>query len=239
MALTALLTREVCARLKPGMRVASIGYPDIVAPHRDLAAYLGERMERLVYRADSEAIQKRHGAIERIPDAASFFGLLECELDVYDVVEDRGGEIIADFNYQFETRKYDAVLDVGSAEHCFNIGVAMANMAGMVRQGGHIFHENPFNWGNHGFWNLNPTAYADFYEHNGFTLRECWLCPRGGEPIKNVERLRRFNFTGVEANLIAVAERVDVRSISWPVQGKYKGLIPTPGIAGEQQREAA
>ena len=57
MALTSLLLKEVVKRLKPGMRVASIGYPDIIAPHNELAEYLGDKMPRMVYRADSEKIQ--------------------------------------------------------------------------------------------------------------------------------------------------------------------------------------
>jgi hypothetical protein len=243
MGLNTNLLRAVAKRIKPGMLVCSFGYPDIVAPPKEVGAVLGSKIYGLKYHYASDEIAKWHHVHHRIPDAHAFFELLGCELDVWDIVAHRGRENICDLNIQDEPRllaeKYDMVIDIGSAEHCFNIGSAIANMARVVKKGGTIFHENPFNWGNHGFWNLNPTVYADFYGQNGFTLQECWLCPKGAKPIDNVERQRRFTFTGGEANVIAIAERVETRPIQWPVQGKYRSLIPTPGTAGEQLKEAA
>lgn len=245
MALSSLLMHEVCKRLRPGMRVASVGYPDIVAPLIEVKAILGERFKQLRYRDDSDAIRKWHGGEGRIPDAYSFFELQAASLDVFDIAVLRGGEIILDFNYPITdayTERYDALIDVGSAEHCFNIGTAIKNMATMLGQGGFVFHENPANWFNHGFWNINPTVYADFYGQDGFALRECWLVPRGQEPIRNVERKKRFAYQGPEANMIAVAERVKVLPVEWVVQGKYKSMIAgalpaAAGHPGESQKE--
>lgn len=222
MALSHSQTKALQPLLSRGMRVASLGYPDLIAPIED--------MPGLSYRADSEAICKRHGLARRaIPDAHSFFSLLGCKLDVYDIVAERGCEIICDLNHQLAPQlkawNYDIVLDVGTAEHCFNIAQAMVNMAGMVKMGGYIIHENPANCLNHGFYSLNPTLFADFYAANGFDLLECKLVNREGESA-DVPRTKRFKFVGAEVNVFALARRTGIQPFVWPIQTKYKQSIP-------------
>jgi hypothetical protein len=246
MALSVILCQELCARLKPGDRIASWGYPDIIAPPKEIERILGAKIYGLKYRDDSAAIGKWHGVEHRIPDAYSFFAAQGATLDVYDVAQHRGGEIIADLNEPLAiVTEYDVVIDVGTIEHAFNIGTAFVNMASMLKRGGVILHENPHNWGNHGFYGIQPTLYADFYGQSGFTLHECWLCPRGKDPIKDIERKRRFSYSGPEANMIAIAERTEILPIQFPVQGKYKSMIsaavaaPAAGVPGAPERETA
>ena len=75
------------------------------------------------------------------------------ELDVYDITTERGFEIKTDLNFPLILEKsYDIVIDIGTLEHCFNIGQALMNMASLVGEKGFILHENPYNWGNHGFY---------------------------------------------------------------------------------------
>lgn len=225
--------------IKPTMRVVSLGYPDLVAPMQIIEGLLGEKLSWLEYRADSEAICKRHGLpLRQIPDAESCFRLLGCKLDVYDIVRERGCEIILDLNEPMDVAKqYDIVLDVGTAEHCFNIGQALINMAMMVKEGGYIIHENPFNWGNHGFYNLNPTLFHDFYTENGFKVEELKLVTRSGlaaEPPPT----QRFESPPQEVNIFCVAKRMRVTAFSYPVQTKYKSLIPAAGDSGGRAANA-
>lgn len=224
MALSVTQTEALSRILKPGMRVASMGYPDLIAP-----LFLGE-VDGLKYREDSEAICKRHGLpLRKIPDAQSYFALKDCKLDVYDVVQERGCEILCDLNMQIRHEtSYDIVLDVGTTEHCFNVAQAIMNMAGFVRIGGYILHENPFNWGNHGFYNLNPTFFVDFYEANGFKMLECKLANKKGDYI-NVPPGNRFRYTESEMNVFAMAQRVTIQPFVYPVQRKYAHLIPAAG----------
>jgi len=207
------------------MRVAAMGYPDIIAPLEMLAKI--HDLEGLKYREDSLAICARHGLQNRqIPDAESFFKLCGCELDVYDIVQERGCEILCDLNEPLKVMKaYDLVLDVGTIEHCFNIAQAAFNMAGLVKLGGVIIHENPFNWGNHGLYNLNPTWYADFYGANGFKLLECKLATREGRSAI-IPHTRRFRFLEEEVNVFAMARRMDIVPMTYPTQTKYKSAIP-------------
>lgn len=224
--------------LKPGMKVASMGYPDIIATI-DFIHSLWPDLNDFECRQDSQAICKRHGLQKRpIPDAHSFFSLLGCDLHVYDVVQERGCERLCDLNdagsLKYANNFYDIVLDVGTAEHCFNIGQALFNMAGMVKLGGHIIHENPGNCFNHGFYSLNPTLFADFYAANGFEVIECKLVDRNGAEA-NVPHTKRFRFTGQEVNVFCLARRIEVQSFVMPCQSKYKGLIqPDAGVPGDR-----
>lgn len=80
MALSISQTAALAKILKPGMSIASLGYPDLIALIENMY------MSGLEYRDDSEAICKRHGLKNRpIPDAHSFFELQGCKLDVYDI----------------------------------------------------------------------------------------------------------------------------------------------------------
>jgi len=226
------------------MKVAAMGYPDLIAPTKIIELFLGEKWPLLEYRADSEAICRRHGlALRDIPDAKSFFKLLDWNLDVYDIVQERGGEILCDLNYawgrngQFDPQMdYDIVLDVGTVEHCFNIGQAMFNMAGLVKVGGYIIHENPFNNPNHGFYNLNPTFFVDFYEQNGFKVIECKLTNKNGDSAE-VPHTKRFRFGSDEVNVFCLAQRMKVQSFIYPTQSKYKKLLADAGLAGENPKE--
>lgn len=240
MALSISMTGAVGRLAKPGMRIASFGYPDIIAPITMIERILGDKMAQLEYRADSNAICKRHSLPQRkIPDAESFFRLLDCKLVVYDVVKERGCEVILDLNHRIDpilrAFNYDMALDVGTLEHCFNIAQAAINMAGMLKQGGYILHENPFNWGNHGLYGLNPTWYHDFYEANGFTVLEC----RAAKDIHGTElpATGRFVFVDTEINLFTVAQRSQVRGFVYPTQTKYKKKLPVAGVPGEQLKE--
>src|SRR3990167_442376 len=237
-ALSISQTKALGSILKPGMRVVSMGYPDIIAPNEIIEELLGENKCFIRYRDDSEVICNRHRLTQRkIPDTESLFDALGCKLDVFDIVRERGCEILCDLNYPIVPREtYDIVLDVGTLEHCFNIGQAAFNMAGLVKVGGFILHENPFNWGNHGLYGLNPAWYFDFYEQNGFKLLACRLIPRGGHDPINPPLISRFVFTGQEANIFAVARRDEMKELVYPMQTKYNPAAGVRAIAAAEQR---
>ena len=209
-----------------------MGYPDLIAPIEDIPG--------LEYRADSDAICARHGLRpRRIPDAESYFSLMGCELHVYDIVKERGCERLCDLNEPLLVEKqYDIVLDVGTVEHVINIWQALVNIASLVKLGGHVLHENPFNWGNHGFYNLNPTFYADFYGQNGFEMIECKLVDRNGNSVV-VPLTGRFRWEGKEMNMFAMARRIKIQEFVYPTQSKYKKLFADAGLAGEEEKEIA
>lgn len=95
------------------------------------------------------------------------------------------------------------------------------NMAGVLNEGGVIIHENPHLMANHGFYNLNPTFFHDFYKDNGFELIECCLASKDGHKI-NVPHTQRFKFIGSEINIFAMAKRVAIQPFVMPTQTKYR-----------------
>ena len=236
MALSIAQTIALHNLLREGMKVASFGYPDMIAPPSLMDRLVGTKTG-LKYRTDSDAICRRHGMERRpIPDAEHLFALLGCTLHVYDIVQERGCEILCDLNDPMVViHDYDIVLDVGTVEHCFNIGQAMMNMAGMVKVGGYIVHENPFNCGNHGFYNLNPTFYKDFYTANGFTVLSCLLSTRDGR-VCDVPHASRFSFLEQEINTYALARRDSVVPFTFPMQAKYAKAAAGP--SGERAASA-
>lgn len=229
MALTPLVTRLLIPKLldTPGARVAAMGYPDVVAPIELLRELIGGRADNLKFRDDSEAICKWHGLPSRdIPTAESLFAVMEADLDVFDIASLRGNEIIRDLNYPIDEREeYDFVLDVGTVEHCFNIGQAIINMAGLLKEGGMIFHGNPMQVGNHGFYGLQPTWYADFYGQDGFQLMGCCAQEAGKDEIMEVPLTARFNCPLPNVNIFAAARRTAIKPIQFVTQTKYKKMI--------------
>lgn len=203
-----------------------MGYPDVIYPEEALEKLVGACIKGLKYRPDSYTICQRHSIAYRpVPDAESLFELYGASLDVYDITDERGCEIICDLNYPFPANacgQYDYVLDVGTLEHCFNVAQALVNMACLLKVGGIVIHENPFNWGNHGFYNLNPTLFHDFYTDNGFALLECVLLPRKGDCIVEISPTGRFRYTGDEANVFTIAQRIEEKEMNFPVQHKYR-----------------
>ncbi len=226
MALNAALLDLVLDRIKEGNAVVSLGYPDIIYPIESLRERLGDKILQLKYRDDSEAICKRHGAPKHdVPDAESLFECFGATLDVFDVVQERGCEVLVDLNHPVPANacgQFDFVLDVGTLEHCFNAPQALINMAALCKVGGFVMHENPFNWGNHGFWNLNPTLYHDFYTDNGFKVISCWLMPRGTQDAYEAPLTKRFQWPKGEANLVTVVQRVEEVPFQFVTQTKYR-----------------
>jgi hypothetical protein len=102
----------------------------------------------------------------------------------------------------------------------------MMNVLAMARVGGFIYHTNPFNMANHGFFNLNPTFYNDFYADNGHRLaapvRLVWRKPDRTYGIAEPSATGRFDFTERNVSTIVVAQKLNDRPPKWPMQTKYK-----------------
>jgi len=226
MALNPLMFSRLVGMLKEGQAIASMGYPDILIAPEALRELMGDKILGVKYREDSARICGRHKIPYRdVPDAESVFECFGVSLDVYDIVQDRGCETLCDLNHpipEAAVAQYDYVLDVGTLEHCFNVGQALFNMASMAKVGGYVLHENPFNWGNHGFYNLNPTLFHDFYGDNGFTVMECVLMNFKTKDLYAPPAKGRFHMDA-EANVITVARRDEIKPFTMPMQGKYRG----------------
>jgi hypothetical protein len=214
-------------------KVLSLGYPDILVDVQDIAKLFGsDILQRLDYHPDSEKIIRWHGIqriTNKIVEAHSFFAALGYELEVVDIVAARGDEILLNLNEPCPEslfQKYYLVIDGGTCEHCFNIAQAMKNLAMMVEVGGHVVQGNPLNYPNHGFYNLSPTFYYDFYLSNGFEMRFFKVVndPVHSPKLFDVSAYDRKGFDDIPARSsnFVVARRMQVQDIVWPIQKKYK-----------------
>lgn len=213
--------------------VLSLGYPDVLVDASTLEELLGAQLAtRASYRPDSEAIARFHRMPEgtRIPEAQNLFALLGYDLEILDIGALRGGEMIHDLNEPVPERlhrRYALIIDPGTLEHCFNIAQAAANAAQMVAPGGGVLHANPLNMFNHGFYNLNPTWYHDFYVANGFRLEALHVVSAaGGKPARfDVPPTLRFTKAPPGSVLHCLARRVQDGPIVWPTQSKYASTL--------------
>ena len=208
MALTVRALRLLAPYLK-GAKVLSLGYPDLIA--RDLS-FLG------IEPAEFTDYGRWHGADFKLPETCHTFGLLGSTLDCVDIHASRGCERIVDLNVPQELGEYDLVIDAGTIEHCFHIGQANNNAAGAVKVGGRIFHSPPMSMGNHGFYNLNPTLFFDFYTQNDWVLDN--LSGVNKTQHGPVPHTKRFTLPA-ESSLHVLAKRTHARAFKTPMQSKY------------------
>jgi hypothetical protein len=199
--------------LKPYLAgdVLSLGYPDIDATSADMERVFGYKPTKFT------TANEWHGVKDKFPDSEELFQHLGVNLTVVDYTQDRGIEKIADLNEPHDLGKFDLVIDPGTLEHCFNIGQAVMNAANAVKVGGHIFHISPMTMMNHGFYNLCPTFFYDFYAQNGWVLDGLAVLPNSQMNVKVTDRF----FTQTEFVLRCLARRKIDGVLKFPIQTKY------------------
>lgn len=163
------------------------------------------------------------------PDNFERFGqaiISKCSLTSLDLFPHRGNEIICDIGGQVPDNLgwFDVVLDCGTLEHVANIARGFVNAAGFVRIGGVIIHHLPMTWVNHGYWNICPSWFKDFYGENKFEIVRFDLCEETGGycfeshrvvPWPGADQLSCFKL-GPEAMILVVAKRTNDQPIRLP-----------------------
>lgn len=211
-------------------KILALGYPDIIASPSRLADIFDDpALIALPIRPDSAEIVRWHGAeriTSEIVDSFEFFRSLGFDLEVADIAIIRGGEHILDLNAPCPKEflgRYALLVDGGTCEHCFNIAQAAKNVAEMTKIGGFVISVNPMTMFNHGFYNLNPTWYYDFYEANGFSVLSLKMTVLN-DPVTQYDVLPFKRFGGVPNNamLLMLAQKNYTTPICWPIQAKYR-----------------
>lgn len=129
--------------------------------------------------------------------------------------------------------KYGLIIDSGTLEHIFDIRTAMNNLVRMLRLGGSLLHVSPMSgWVNHGFIQISPCLFYDYYQANGFTVQESYVMDMSRGPYKPslmqpyVHTTSRIRLKGAAPNaevgfvFLATKEHV-VEPPRVPTQAKY------------------
>lgn len=194
-------------------KILSFGYPDILCSKEKIKEIFGIDVVKSTPRG-----RWHTGKDLDIPESQEFFEELGSSIDCIDIAKDFGVERVVDLNYPQDLGKYDVVLDPGTIEHCFNIGVAVMNAANAVKVGGRVFHVPPMTMMNHGFYNICPTMLYDFYAQNGWGIEYMASFGRSGRvPIEETTRFEAAS----EAALYFVARRNSDDDMIFPIQTKY------------------
>lgn len=71
---------------------------------------------------------------------------------------------------------FNLIIDSGTLEHIFDIRSVMENIVKTTKLGGYVFQNIPTNnFLDHGFYQIQPTFFHDFYKANGFKIIEAYL----------------------------------------------------------------
>lgn len=97
-------------------------------------------------------------------------------------------DIIMDLNVPVDNKyhnKFDVILDAGTLEHIFNIPQALENIRLMAKPGGTIILITPASGAiDHGFYQISPTLYYDYFGINGFENFSCFILEGSGSKGK-------------------------------------------------------
>ena len=137
--------------------------------------------------------------------AAEYFGTLGFKSTSFiDISDYEGADVVFDLgaNERPSTLEaaFDTIFDCGTLEHVFNIPNALANIRSMIPVGGVVVHFVCMNNGvDHGFYQLSPTLFFDYYEAAGFELlKSAYLSFDAENPITTpwtVRHVRRGTFS--------------------------------------------
>lgn len=216
MALDALGLKIIAPHLK-GASILCLGYPDITARVETVKALLGvEPTEFTPHGQD-------HGVSWPLPETMHVFklaGAVQCV--TVDSMPNRGVEELVDLNVRQDGWKdlFTLVINPGTVEHCFDVAAAMFNAWRALAVGGHILHVAPVTMVNHGFWNVCPTALADFLEMNGGELLSLVGRDREGFSV-SLETQKRHKVPQ-ETVLYALARKNKDVAETMPVQGRFR-----------------
>lgn len=225
---------KLASRETEKKRMLCFSYPDLLVSQERVAEHFGPEVAREVpLRVDSAEVWAWHGQKGcnlPILDSRIFFEKQGFSVDIADVAEIRGGELIVDLNYPLPDEMrgvYDVVVDTGTCEHCFNVAQAFLNACDALSEGGYLVHAAPVTKVNHGFWNFSPTVYPDFLCDNGFEI-EIMLGIKGhfsrGVESFEIDPFSRAAWPS-ECAVYVVARRLEIKPFRWPVQRKYRSLV--------------
>ncbi len=126
-----------------------------------------------------------------------YFGIGKVYYDIffspksYDAIDFHGTEeaMVIDLNYQINlNRKYDVVINNGTAEHVFNFCQVFKNIHDLTKENGVMIHESPFTGCiNHGFFCIQPNLFFDLAAANGYEIISVFVCSHEDGALRQLQ----------------------------------------------------
>jgi hypothetical protein len=129
-------------------------------------------------------------------------------------------------------QKFDLVLNIGTAEHIFNVYQFFKTTHDLTAPGGLMMHSSPFTgWPDHGFFNFQPTFFFDLARANHYEILS-FICGR----IKPLEYVQVRNHDDIplliQSGKIPAGSHINVlfrkttdADFIVPMQGYYAGTL--------------
>jgi len=236
------ITKRISNDEKRKLSFIVFGYTDLMLSKDEWLVHLSEeKYLNLDNRDNFESLKKIHGRTDvlKCPTWNCVQQIVfnnEIQFTFVDFQKYEGSELLLDLNFEIPSNlfeQYDAVLDLGSSEHIFNYPQVLINCHLLAKRQGIIYYDVPLNWPNHGFYNLSPTIFYDFYTENKATTLECYghYLQRGVSGIshaiiKDIPKWQRFNLTSISGKEIIISYMVQkdetVTAFVMPIQRKYR-----------------
>lgn len=110
-----------------------------------------------------------------VSDKLLFAALGFAAADSVDVSAYEGADFVHDLNRpglaDTVRTTYDTVMDPGTTEHVFDVGMALENVFDVMHPGSVVVHNLPLsNRIDHGFYQFSPDFLLDYYEDNAFEI---------------------------------------------------------------------
>lgn len=175
---------------------------------------------------------------ENFVHAKTFFRQIGIkEKDYYDVdkFDFDKPKIIHDLEKPFNKKYnnfFNFVIDSGTLEHIFDIKSVMVNTIKITKIGGYVLHMIPANnFLNHGFYQISPTFFYDFYIANGFKIIESYITETKPTHI----RFHKYNQKSIDnmffnpfsrlGSVFLVKKIKNIKEIKSPTQFAYSNII--------------
>ena len=143
--------------------------------------------------------------------------------------------------------QFDAIFNLGTAEHIFNVYQAFKSMHDWLKVGGQIYHSLPMHGEiDHGFYNFHPTFYWDLAYANNYKIIAIAKCTMksiyfADSRIDLSQDILKQDVSNTYGLMVAFEKTID-KPFEIPQQGRYDSNNPdqkTLEIAWVKQRQDA
>lgn len=209
---------EMIAPWVSGRTILCLGYPDITARPEQVEALLKVKPRKFTNYGSAHKIS---WPLPETIDTLMLAGATEVRC--VDFMPSRGVETQLDLNVPdiSWSHSYGVVINPGTIEHCFDIKEAMFNAWDALMPSGVMLSAAPLSMGNHGFYNIQPTFFADFAMANG---GEVLRMEARGKNWESVSVTQRGRFAPPPESVLynLLRKKTDARG-PWkiPTQGRF------------------